>query len=127
MSRVVLDASALLALVNAEPGSRAVAEKLPSAAISAVNLSEVVGKLAERGMPENEIHTALDGLGLAVHPFDGEMAYEAGMLRRTTRAVGLSLGDRACIALGSRLSAPVFTTDRRWQTLKVGVKIRVVR
>jgi PIN domain nuclease of toxin-antitoxin system len=55
------------------------------------------------------------------------MAYEAGMLRRTTRAVGLSLGDRACIALGSRLSAPVFTTDRRWQTLKVGVKIRVVR
>jgi PIN domain nuclease of toxin-antitoxin system len=123
----VLDASALLALLNAEAGSMAVAESLPSAAISAVNLCEVVGKLAERGMPETQIRTALDGLGLEVHAFEEKSAYEAGMLRKATRAFGLSLGDRACIALGSRLSAQVLTTDRRWQNLKVGAKVRVVR
>jgi len=125
--RVVLDASALLALLNSEPGSRIVEESLSSAAVSAVNLSEVVSKLSERGMPEAEVRTALEGLGLDVRPFDTAMAYSAGTLRPATRGLGLSLGDRACLALGLSLSAPVLTTDRSWRKLKIGVKIRAIR
>ena len=127
MPRVVLDASALLALLNSEPGSRIVEESLSSAAVSAVNLSEVVSKLSERGMPEAEVRTALEGLGLDVRPFDTAMAYSAGTLRPATRGLGLSLGDRACLALGLCLSAPVLTTDRSWKKLKIGVKIRAIR
>lgn len=127
MSRVVLDASALLALLNAEPGSRTVEKNLPGAAVNAVNLSEVVAKLSDRGMPEKAIETALEALGLNVHPFDKAMAYSAGMIRRVTRSLGLSLGDRACLALGLQLSAPVLTTDQNWKPVKIGVKIRVIR
>ncbi len=127
MSRVVLDASALLALLNAEPGSRTVEKNLSGAAVNAVNLSEVVAKLSDRGMPEKAIETALEALGLNVYTFDKAMAYSAGMIRRVTRSLGLSLGDRACLALGLRLSAPVLTTDQNWKPVKIGVKIRVIR
>jgi PIN domain nuclease of toxin-antitoxin system len=116
-----------LALLNAEPGSRVVEESLSEAAVSAVNLAEVISKLSERGMPEAAIHGAIDGLGLEVHPFDAPAAYSAGMLRRATRGLGLSMGDRACLALGVSLSAPVFTADGSWKRLKVGVNVRLVR
>ena len=111
MARVVLDASAILALLNGEPGSRIVEENLPEAAVSAVNLSEVIAKLSERGMPEAAIRVALEGLGLDVHPFDGASAFSAGTLRPATRGLGLSMGDRACLTLGLSLSAPVLTAD----------------
>ena len=127
MAKVVLDASAILALLNAEPGSRVVEESLPEAAVSAVNLSEVVAKLSERGMPEAAIRVALEGLGLEVHPFDAAAAHSAGMLRSATRGPGLSMGDRACLALGLFLSAPVLTADGTWKKLKVGVKVRLIR
>jgi len=127
VSKVVLDASALLALLNAESGSQEVAERLSEAAVSAVNLSEVVAKLSERGVPESEIRTALDGLGLEIVAFDETTAYRAGLLRRVTRPAGLSLGDRACLALALQLEAPVFTTDRSWKTLRIGVKVRTIR
>ncbi len=127
MARVVLDASAILALLNAEPGSRVVEESLSEAAVSAVNLSEVISKLSERGMPEAAIRTAIDGLGLEVHPFDAPAAYSAGRLRPATRGLGLSMGDRACLALGVSLSAPVLTADGSWKKLKVGVKVRLIR
>ena len=94
MAEVVLDASALLALLNDEPGAELVAKSLPQAAISAVNLSEVVAKLADAGMPDEAIRDALRGLPLDVVPFDVEQAYDAGLLRSITRDVGLSLGDR---------------------------------
>lgn len=127
VSKVVLDASALLALLNAEPGSQAVAERLSEAALGAVSLSEVVAKLSERGIPENVIRSALDGLGLEIIPFDEAMAYRAGLLRRATRPVGLSLGDRACLALAQQLEAPALTTDQSWKTLRIGVKVRAIR
>jgi PIN domain nuclease of toxin-antitoxin system len=127
VSLVVLDASALLALLNDEPGSDAVADSLSEAAISSVNLAEVVGKLSDRGMPEGEIRLALEGMGLDVHPFDAGAAYSAGFLRRATSSRGLSLGDRACLALGIALGAPVLTTDRGWKALRVGSKVRVIR
>jgi PIN domain nuclease of toxin-antitoxin system len=127
VSDVVVDASALLALLNQEPGSEAVAEALPHAAISAVNLSEVVAKLAETSLPAAAVRRLLEDLNLDVHPFDAEMAYAAGALRAATRTLGLSLGDRACLALGQRLGKPVLTTDRAWQSLDLGVAVRTLR
>jgi PIN domain nuclease of toxin-antitoxin system len=127
VSRVVLDASALLVLLGAERGAEVVAGALPGAVISAVNLSEVVAKLTDRGMPDREIRRALDGLGLEVQAFDREQAYLAGQLPAGTRSTGLSLGDRACLALGQRLGAPVLTADRQWETVRLGVDVQVIR
>lgn len=127
MSRVVLDASALLALLNAEPGSKEVESAIPGAAISTVNLSEVVAKLVENGMPEDAVRAVMGDIELEVYPFDLETAYRAGALRKQTRKLGLSFGDRACLAFGGRLGWPVLTTDRDWKKLDVGVEVRVIR
>jgi ribonuclease VapC len=127
VNEVVLDASAILALLNAEPGAEAVEETLPGAVISTVNLSEAVAKLAEKGMPETVIRVALGEIGLRVIPFDEGLAYRAGMLRVSTRSAGLSFGDRACLALGRQLNLPVLTTDRDWASVDVGVEVRLIR
>jgi ribonuclease VapC len=111
---VVLDASALLALLQDEPGAERVAELLSGAAMSAVNLSEVVAKLIDHGMPAADVREALDGLPLDVHAFDREAAFAAGELRRITRGAGLSLGDKACLALAARLDVAAVTADRAW-------------
>ena len=127
MSEVVLDASALLALLNAETGSETVAEALPDSVVSAVNFAEVVGKLAEKGIPEEAIREAVMPLALKVQPFDSEQAWDTGLLRPITKARGLSLGDRACLALGKHLGVPVLTADKDWKALKAGVVVRIVR
>ena len=127
MARVVLDASALLALLNSERGSHVVEESLPDAAISAVNLSEVVSKLSGRDMPGAMVRTAVEALDLDIRSFDADLAFSAGLLRPATRGLGLSLGDRACLALGLLLSATILTTDRSWKKLKIGATIRVIR
>jgi PIN domain nuclease of toxin-antitoxin system len=127
LSSVVLDASALLALLNSEPGNETVAEYIPASAISSVNFSEVVAKLNDAGMPEEAVRSALGDIELDVRPFDTELAYQAGILRTQTKKLGLSFGDRACLALGRQLQVPVLTTDRNWRSLEVGVEIRVIR
>lgn len=127
MNEVVLDASALLAVLRAEPGAERVEPRLENAGIGAVNLSEVVAKLIEDGVPEAQIRLAIGRLELDVHAFDGEHAYAAGILRRSTRAFGLSFGDRACLALAQRLGALALTADRSWSRLDLGVAIEVIR
>ena len=127
MSEVVLDASALLALLNREPGHEEVARVVPDAAISAVNLSEVAAKLAEVSMPEEAIREALEGLALEVHDFGRELAFRTAMLRPSTKSRGLSLADRACLTLGQRLDLPVLTTDRIWEELELEVEVRLIR
>ncbi len=127
MKQTVLDATAVLALLNDEPGAGTVASLLPQAVISTVNLAEVVGKLAETGMPEGMIKTVLDELGLMVIPFDEDLALSTGLLRPATSDYGLSLGDRACLALGQHLRRPVLTADRMWKTVKLAVEIRMIR
>jgi PIN domain nuclease of toxin-antitoxin system len=123
-----LDAPALLALLNAEPGGAEVRAALAvGAAISAVNWSEVVSKLSEAGMSEAEIRAVLDPFARHVIAFDDDLAYRAGLLRPATKAAGLSLGDRACLALAQRLGVPALTADRGWQGLSIGVAIRVIR
>jgi ribonuclease VapC len=127
VSKTVIDASALLALLNAEPGADIVADALPDGAISAVNLSEVIAGLSAAGMPENAIRQALRSLGLEIIPFDEEQAYQAGLLYTSTRDAGLSLGDRACLGLAVTLGISALTADRVWAGLPVGITIQVIR
>ena len=127
MSSHVVDASALLALLRREAGAEVVAAALAGgAAISAVNLSEVVAKLSEAGVVEEEVRTILDSLSLEVVDFDANHAYHAGLLRRLTRHAGLSLGDRACLALAQRLGLPALTADRAWGDLQLGIAIQLI-
>lgn len=128
MSKCVLDASAVLAMVHLEPGADRIARAVADgAAISAVNLSEVVAKLSEGGIPDSDIHEALDPLGLEVIPLDAELAYQVGLLRIATRQAGLSLGDRSCLAIAQHLRLPALTTDRSWERLAIGITVQVIR
>ena len=122
MSSWVLDASALLALLNRELGSEKVVAALPDAVMSSVNLSEVVAKWVDQGRAETEIRSYLDALGLVIVPFDVEMAYRSGGLRSRTRSAGLSFGDRACLALAESLDVPALTSDRAWASLDLNIK-----
>ena len=123
----MLDASALLALVMGEDGAEAIHTVLPYARISAVNLSEVVAKLQERGVPDDVIAASLAELDLAVVPFDRDQAVRAGLVRMGTKGRGLSLGDRACLAAAAAENATAITTDRAWSDLAIGVAIEVAR
>jgi PIN domain nuclease of toxin-antitoxin system len=127
MSRVVLDASAVLAILGGEAGADQVIPFLGESAISTVNLAEVHGKLVSRGVPRNEAWKAVLSLVREVIDFDLQQSKLVGELLAETHSLGLSLGDRACLALGAVLKAPVYTTDRAWKPLKVGVEIRVLR
>jgi ribonuclease VapC len=127
-SPVVLDASALLALLLGEAGADRVADLLPRSSVSAINLSEVTAKLNERGMPEVWVRAALGDLDLDVHAFDEAAAFAAGRLRQPTRGHGLSLGDRACLALAMRLDAIAATADHAWAGLDLnGLRIELIR
>ncbi|WP_029733548.1 type II toxin-antitoxin system VapC family toxin [Deferrisoma camini] len=123
----VLDASTVLALLQEEPGANRVLDVLPRAAISTVNLSEVVGKLLDVGMPEVEISHVVGALGLETVPFGDETAWRAADLKLKTRGLGLSLGDRACLATGLVLGRPVLTADRAWTKLELPIRIECVR
>lgn len=128
MSSTVLDASALLALLKRETGHEQVATLLKRGALmSTVNLSEVIAKLDEAGVPGAAIRDTLDGLRLELVPFDDEAAFVAGRLRTRTRHVGLSFGDRACLALAELRSLPVLTADRSWANLDVGITLQFIR
>lgn len=127
MSEVVVDASAILALLNQETGSEDVLKFMGKAAISTVNLSEVIAKLADAGIPEEDIRQILSNLNLEVIDFNEEQALKAGIMRPITKSIGLSFGDRACLTLGIILNQPVLTTDRLWGSINVGIEVRVVR
>ena len=128
MSEFVLDASALLALLNGEEGAELVYGCLPEAIISTVNLAEVVTRLAAIGMPEDEIRETLGILGLVTVPLDEEQAYLIGLMVPRTKPLGLSLGDRACLALAGTRSATAVTADRAWAKLPdQGISIKLVR
>jgi ribonuclease VapC len=128
MNRVVLDASALLALLNQEAGSETLTpELLSGAVISAVNLAEVHSKLVGRGLSPNDAWEAALGPVREAHPFTLEHARLVGDLVPQTRPLGLSLGDLACLALGVTLKVPVYTADKSWKKLKVGASIHVIR
>lgn len=128
MGTAVLDASALLALLNIEAGSEQVAQSIMDGAImSTVNVSEVIAKLSEVNVPEETIHETLDSLGIKTIDFDMANTYQAGLLRPMTKTLGLSFGDRACLALAQQLRLPAVTADRTWQKLTLGITVQVIR
>ena len=127
MTRVVLDASAVLTLLHEEPGAERVAPYVAEGVISTVNLAEVLGKLIEAGMPEVKALSAVEGLALEIVPFDGPMAARAAALRPLTRAQGLSLADRACLATALELDLRVITADRTWAAVELAIPIELVR
>ncbi len=128
MNEVILDASALLAFIQQEPGAKHIEEAAKGhVAISTINLAEVVTKLIEGGMSKEEIQSILPALNLTVVPFDEEMAYETANLRASTRTLGLSLGDRACLATARIRKASVLTADKIWLRANIGVEIRCIR
>jgi len=128
MNRIVLDASALLAVLNREPGADKLTPQLLSTATSStVNLVEVQGKLVNRGLSPQEAWEATISPIREATAFTPEHAMTAGSLIVETRALGLSLGDRACLALGLALKAPVYTADKSWKSLKLGLRIHIVR
>ena len=123
----ILDASAILAAFFDEPGADRVAERLDGALLSAVNYHEVVAKLVDRGSPPQEILDIMSQLDVEIVPVDREQASAAGLLRAETRSAGLSLGDRACLALAIGRNATVLTTDKAWIGLNIDVVIEMVR
>ncbi len=128
MSKVVLDASAIIALLFKEPGAEKLTlELLKDATASTVNLAEVQTKLVREGDdPDEAWKDALAPISEAV-PFTSEQAKITGTLVAKTRPWGLSLGDRACLALATMLKAPVYTTEQVWRNLRLGIRIHVIR
>jgi PIN domain nuclease of toxin-antitoxin system len=126
-NKYVLDASALLALINEENGHEKVANYLPEACVSTVNFSEVVSILYGISMPHKEIKQLMNDLVHSVIPFDEMQAYQTAELKSLTKVKGLSLGDRACIALGKIKNIPVITADKVWSTIKLDVEIILIR
>ena len=127
MSKYVLDASALLALLNNEPGSQRVRDILPESVIGAVNVCETVGKLASGGMSVDDARTSIGLISPEIIPFDTELAYKAGALIVYTKKLELSLGDRACLALGLARKNTVVTAEKVWSKLKLDLSIEVIR
>lgn len=128
MSEVVLDASAILALIQHERGAeRLTVEILKDAVVSTVNLAEVQSKLVKNGYESEEAWEDALSLVTAAEPYTSEQAKIAGDLITRTEKYGLSLGDRSCLALAIALKAPVYTTEQVWRNLKVGVPIHVIR
>jgi len=123
----VLDASALLALYRSEPGAETVSRVFQGAAISAVNLCEVLQHAAARGIDARDLGHETRAADLAVVDFTADDAIAAALLVPITRRAGLSLADRACLALAQRLGAPAVTADRAWVGVVPDVEVIAIR
>jgi ribonuclease VapC len=124
---VVLDSSAILAVIFQEPGAETVSELVSGGLLSSVNLAEVHTSLVLRGVPPDRIKGRIEEMGCEVCLFDEEHAHLAGQLAALTRIFGLSLGDRACLALAIQRGASAYTADRAWKSLNLGIPIEVIR
>jgi PIN domain nuclease of toxin-antitoxin system len=127
MSDVVIDASAVLAAINNEPGGDRGAQEARGARISALNYCEIIGWLAERGATEEDAHKVVMPFELLVEDFNRSRAMSAGLLAAKTKRRNISLGDRACLALAIELGLPALTGDRAWRDLDIGVDVRLIR
>ena len=128
----VLDASALLALMQSEPGSEVVDALLEDheCVASSVNIAEVGSKLVDKGLAPDQLSRVLSQIDVQTIDFDAEQATACAALRATTRELGLSLGDRACLALARGMQATPVTADRAWADLDesvIGVRVQLIR
>lgn len=127
MTAAVLDTSAVLAWIRDEPGGVVVDPYLPDAVMSSLNWSETAQKIAQHGADARQTMIRLHALGVQVEPFTAEDALIAAELWPVTRAAGLSLGDRGCLAVGRRLDLTVLTADKAWETLGLDVEVKLIR
>lgn len=127
VTRYVLDSSALLAVLFLEEGGDLVADVLGHAVISAVNMAETITKLVDRGMTLSKAAHAVRIFQMQVEPFDEHLAVSAAALRAPTAKIGLSLGDRACVAVAQKLNMPIMTADTIWAKLDIGVEVKLIR
>lgn len=127
MSAVVFDSSVLIAILRQEPGSDVGEQSLNDALISTVNLAEVATYLARNSVPPETIDRALTAFPIEVVPFDREQGLIAGCLYPACKSLGLSLGDRACLALAKSRELPVLTADRVWLELKLDITVKSIR
>ena len=117
MALAVLDTSAFLAVFKNEPGADKVTAVMHDCLMSSVNVAEVHTKLSEWGMPDTLRDHAFALIPARIVDFDGAQARMTGTLRPDTKRLGLSLGDRACLALALREDLPALTSDRAWGQL----------
>ncbi len=127
MSKYVLDASAVLALLNQEPGMDRVEAVLADSCLGTINYCEVLGKLIDAGVPEQDARESIELLNVEIVSFDTDMARLAAVLRPTTKKLGLSLGDRSCLALALSRRNTAVTAERVCPRLKIGVKVALIR
>ena len=126
MAICVIDTSAVFVDLQGEAGSDKAREWLRDAAISTVNLQEIVAKAIQKGIPPDVVPDLLSRLRLDVHPHDEAQAMVAGRMRDATAGEGLSLGDRSCLALAAALNLPAVTADRAWAKVAEAVGVQVV-
>lgn len=127
MTEVVLDASAVLAVLRREHGHDAVSPHLRGGRLSAVNLSEVIVKAADIGIDADTTIATLESLGVLPVDFDHRHATATAALHGPTLRKGISLADRACLALAKLTGLPALTGDRRWLEINTGIEVRVFR
>ena len=129
MTNVVLDTSAVMAWLQQEPGWEAVGRAFATenCRMSAVNLAELVAKSAERMRDHAEIAAMIAELPIEIVPSDKEQAFATGLLRAATRNLGLSLGDRACLALAKSIDVVALTADKAWLEVDIDVRIECIR
>lgn len=124
---IVLDSSALLAVLRNEAGADIVIAALPESEMSSVNVAEVLSKAVERGGDEKAALRDIRSMGIKIVAYDEELALKTAQLRSITSPRGLSLGDRACLALAASRNCPAMTAERQWKGLAHGVEIALVR
>jgi PIN domain nuclease of toxin-antitoxin system len=124
---VILDASAMLALLLEEPGAEIVLPLAKGSRLLSVNFCEVIQRVVAMGGAAALAEQAVDRLEIAVVPFDRSLARKAAGLREPTKFMGASLADRACLALGLASGLPVLSGDRAWLKLELGIDIRMIR
>lgn len=127
MNKFVLDASALLALMNKEPGHERVASAAAYSLMSSVNVSEAVTILQKHGIDIEDARVLINDILAEIVPFNDEHAFTAALLNKQTSQFSLSLGDRACLSVAYHLKLPVLTADRQWAKVHIGVPIELVR
>ena len=127
-NKILLDTSALLALLKKEPGHEIVSNIIAISTISSVNLSELITVLSRAGVSENDIDEIITDLVPEIIPFCGDISIKTGKISKLTQGYGLSLGDRACLATAIQLGLPVYTADKIWAELDLpNVKINLIR
>jgi ribonuclease VapC len=128
--QAILDAAAVVAFLNREPGHEAMTDALAAGAgICTANVAEVIGVLMRHGLAADDASQALEDLPITIIDVDLDLALRAGVMEQSTRRYGLSLGDRICLALAARERLPAITTDRTWAQAApiVNVEVRLLR